>query len=236
MNMGDSIHSGHRERVRREFLKNGFTEATPPHKIIEMLLFYSIPRKDTNEIAHELLNRFGSISGILDAPVERLTEVPGVNINTAALIKLIIPIARIYRSDKCAAAEKFSSMDDICTYLMNKYFGYDKEVFSVMSISAGGKLIGYDILSVGNVSEVNISTREVIETVLKRRAACAVIAHNHPDGVALPSKEDIAVTETVSSALSHINVKLLDHIVISGDDYVSMAQSRCFKYIFGNND
>ncbi len=231
--MGESIHSGHRERVRQDFLKNGFSETTPPHKIIEMLLFYSIPRRDTNETAHELLNRFGSISGILDAPVEQLTEVPGVNSNTAALIKLILPIARIYRNDKCAGVEKFGNMDEICAYLMNKYFGYNKEVFSVTSLSAGGKLIGYDILSEGNVSEVNISTREIIETVLKRRAACIVIAHNHPDGVALPSKEDIAVTETVNSALSHINVKLLDHIVIAGDDYVSMAQSKCFKYIFG---
>lgn len=231
--MGENIHSGHRERVKRDFLENGFNETTPPHKIIEMLLFYSIPRKDTNETAHELLNRFGSVSGILDASVEQLTEVPGVNINTAALIKLIIPIARIYKSDKSTAAEKFESIDGLCDYLMNKYFGYDREVFTVLSLTAGGKLIGCDVLSEGNISEVNISTREVIETVLKRRAACAVIAHNHPDGVALPSREDIDVTETVKNALSHINVKLLDHIVIAGDDYVSMAQSKCFKYIFG---
>lgn len=231
--MGENIHSGHRERVKRDFLENGFNETTPPHKIIEMLLFYSIPRKDTNETAHELLNRFGSVSGILDASVEQLTEVAGVNINTAALIKLIIPIARIYKSDKSTAAEKFESIDGLCDYLMNKYFGYDREVFTVLSLTAGGKLIGCDVLSEGNISEVNISTREVIETVLKRRAACAVIAHNHPDGVALPSREDIDVTETVKNALSHINVKLLDHIVIAGDDYVSMAQSKCFKYIFG---
>lgn len=231
--MGENIHSGHRERVKRDFLENGFNETTPPHKIIEMLLFYSIPRKDTNETAHELLNRFGSVSGILDASVEQLTEVPGVNINTAALIKLIIPIARIYKNDKSTAAEKFESIDGLCDYLMNKYFGYAREVFTVLSLTAGGKLIGCDVLSEGNISEVNISTREVIETVLKRRAACAVIAHNHPDGVALPSREDIDVTETVKSALSHINVKLLDHIIIAGDDYVSMAQSKCFKYIFG---
>ena len=113
MKMEESVHSGHRERVRQDFLKNGFNEDTPPHKIIEMLLFYSIPRKDTNVTAHELLNRFGSIAGIIDAPVEQLVKVPGVSMNTAALIKLIMPVARRYLSDKSANVDKYTNIDDI---------------------------------------------------------------------------------------------------------------------------
>ena len=230
--MGDGIHDGHRERVKEEFLKNGFNESTPPHKVIEMLLFYSIPRKDTNDIAHRLINRFGSISGILDAPVEQLTEVKGISLNTAILIKLIISIARIYRCEKGKKIDGYSNHDDVCDYIVSKYFGYTKEVFSVTSFGGKGNLLGFDILGEGNISEVNVSTREVIETVLKRQAVCAIIAHNHPGGTAVPSAEDIAVTKNIQSALSHINVKLLDHVVISGDDYVSMAQSRLFKKIF----
>ena len=112
--MGDGIHDGHRERVKEEFLKNGFNESTPPHKVIEMLLFYSIPRKDTNDIAHRLVNRFGSISGILDAPVEQLTEVKGISLNTAILIKLIISVARIYRCEKGKKIDSYSKHDEVC--------------------------------------------------------------------------------------------------------------------------
>lgn len=230
--MGDGLHDGHRERVRQEFLKNGFNENTPPHKILEMLLFYSIPRKDTNEIAHELLNRFGSVAGVLDAPVNQLTEVKGVSLNTAALIKLIIPIARRYSLEKSSKIENYSNVDEVCKYLVQRYFGYTKEVFSVTSFSGSGRMLGFDILGEGNVSEVNVSTREVVETVLKRQAVCAIIAHNHPNGVALPSEEDIAVTRNIQSALRHINIRLLDHIIIGGDDYVSLAQSRLYNDIF----
>lgn len=230
--MGDGIHDGHRERVKEEFLKNGFNESTPPHKVIEMLLFYSIPRKDTNDLAHLLVNRFGSISGILDAPVEQLTEVKGISLNTAILIKLIISVARIYRSEKSKKIDGYTNHDDVCKFIVSRYFGYTKEVFSVTSFSGNGSILGFDILGEGNISEVNVSTREVIETVLKRQAVCAIIAHNHPSGTAVPSDEDIAVTRNIQSALSHINVKLLDHIVICGDDYVSMAQSRLFMKIF----
>ena len=93
-------------------------------------------------------------------------------------------------------------------------------------------MLGFDVLGEGNVSEVNVSTREVVETVLKRQAVCVIIAHNHPDGVAIPSEEDIVITKNIKSALSHINIRLIDHIVICGDDYVSMAQSRLYKGIF----
>lgn len=230
--MEENVHSGHRERVRREFLKNGFDEDTPPHKIMEMLLFYSIPRKDTNEIAHELVSRFGSIAGIIDAPVEELVKVNGVNTNTAALIKLIMPVARRYMFDKKRNTHKYSNIDEVGNYLLSRYIGYSKEVFSITSFSGSGSILGFDILSEGDVSEVSISTRTVIEAVLKRQAVCAIMAHNHPDGVAVPSDDDIAVTSNIKNALAHINVRLLDHIIIADGDYVSMAQSRLYKHIF----
>ena len=228
----EGIHDGHRERVKKEFLQNGFDVNTPPHKIMEMLLFYSIPRKDTNELAHILLNRFGTISGILDAPTEELVKIPGISTNTAALIKLIIPIARIYLTETNSKSRRYLRADAVCDYLMNMYFGYQKEVFSVTSFSGNGRMLGFDILASGNVNEVNVSTRKVLETVINRNAVCAIIAHNHPNGTAVPSEADIAVTKDIKNALEHINVKLLDHIVISGDDYVSMCQSKAYRYIF----
>lgn len=230
--MEKGVHDGHRKRVKQEFLKNGFNESTPPHKILEMLLFYSIPRKDTNEIAHELINRFGSVSGVFEAPIEELTKVNGVSLHTASLLKLMLPIIRCYINEKGAKKISYSNIDEVCNYLVQQYIGYNKEVFSIISFGGNGRMLGFDKLSEGNVSEVNISVREVIETVLKRNAVCVIMAHNHPNGLALPSNEDIAVTRNIHSALSHINVKLIDHIIIGDDDYVSMEQSQWYRDIF----
>ena len=230
--MAKSVHSGHRDRVRDEFLFKGISESTPPHKVVEYILFHSIPQKDTNETAHALLERFGSISGILDAPAEQLMQVKGISKVSVSLLKLILPVARIYSSEKNSADKVLKDIDDISQYLLGKYFGYDKEVFSMLSLNASGKVLGYDVLSSGNVSEVTVSVRDIVEVVLKRRAVCVAIAHNPPGGVALPSEEDIKITELIDRTLKNINAKLLDHVIIAGDDYVSMAQSRCFDYIF----
>lgn len=230
--MEKSVHEGHRDRVRKDFLLNGFDDNTPPHKILEMLLFYSIPRKDTNEIAHELLKRFGSIANVLDAPAEQLVSVPGVSLNTVALLKLIMPTVRCYLNDKSEKNGRYTNMDDICDFLSNRYIGYTEEVFTLSTFSANGKMLGCDVLARGEVGEVYVSVRSVVETALKRNAVCAVIAHNHPDGTACPSDSDLETTKRIADALNRINIKLLDHIIIVPDDYVSLAQSRCYKNIF----
>lgn len=230
--MQGSDHSGHRERMRQEFSQGGFRDNTPQHKILEMLLFYSIPRKDTNIIAHRLIDRFGSISGVIDAPEDELMKIPDISFNTVTLLKLIIPVARVYVSDKCELPNKFNNIDDICNFLLGKYFGYNREVFAITTFSNNGRKLGYDILNEGSITSVSVSTRDIIEVALKRNASCVIMSHNHPEGIALPSKEDVEMTKMVQSALRLINVKLIDHIIIAGDDYVSMAQSRSYKYIF----
>ena len=231
--MEKCVHDGHRQRLKEEFWAKGFDENTPPHKIMEMLLFYSIPRKDTNEIAHNLINRFGgTVSGVLDASVEELVKVDGVSHHTAALIKLMVPIVRCYLTEKNEKKNVYSNLDEVCDFLVQKYISYTKEMFSVISFSGSGRKLGFDILGEGNVAEVNVSIREVVETAINRKAVSVIIAHNHPDGVAIPSQGDIAVTRKIQSALSHINIKLLDHIIIGGDDYVSLCQSRLYRDIF----
>lgn len=228
--MAKNIHDGHRQRVRKAFLDYGFNEKTPPHKVLEMLLFYSIPRRDTNEVAHELLNRFGSVAGILDAPQSELLKVDGVGENTVALLKLILPMARLYGEDK--GKSRFDDMDQIFRFLKNKYLGYTNEMFSILSFDNRGVLIGFDFLTAGDVASVGISTRMVIEAVLKHNAAGVIMAHNHPGGNALPSKDDIKNTELLANALRSINVHLLDHVILCSDDYVSLAQSHQYSHIF----
>ena len=227
-------HEEHRRRVRKEFLANGFSDATPPHKILEMLLFYSIPRKDTNKIAHALLNRFGSISGVVNATPTELMSVDGIGENSIALIKLLIPVFRHYKSSSVEKGNAPASMNSICDYIMAKYIGFTKEIFAVTSFNAKGEIVGFDTLNSGDVAYVSLSTRNFVEKVLERKATSVVISHNHPTGTALPSPSDVETTKRIATLLATLNITLLDHIIVSNEDNdcVSMAQTPEYHSIF----
>lgn len=228
----DNPHAEHRKRVRKEFLANGFSDATPPHKILEFLLFFAIPRKDTNETAHALLNRFGSIAAVLEATPEELMRVDGIGESAAALIKLFLPVFREYNKEKSVKSSKITSIDQIGDALMKKYIGYTTEVFTLVTISNKGTVIAFDTIGEGDVSSIGVSTRSVIEKVIERKAVGAVICHNHPNGNALPSSADLEMTRRLALALSHINVCLLDHIIIADDDWVTLANSESYAHLF----
>lgn len=230
--MGDNIHKGHRKRLKSEFINNGFDEKTPPHKILELLLFYCIQQKDTNVLAHELIDRFGSISGVLDAPIEELVKFNGLTENSAVLLKLIIPIARIYFIEKGDRNKAFLGLDDIGDFLLDKYRGFTVEKFSILALDPSGRKLSFDFIAEGDIAAVGISIRQIIKYAVNSNATSVVIAHNHPNGMALPSASDVQQTRLIASALSHIDIKLIDHIIISDDDYVSMSQSREYEDIF----
>lgn len=227
-------HEEHRRRVRKEFLANGFSDATPPHKILEMLLFYSIPRKDTNKIAHALLNRFGSISGVVNATPTKLMSVDGIGENSIALIKLLIPVFRHYKSSSVEKSNAPASMNSICDYIMAKYIGFTKEIFAVTSFNAKGEIVGFDTLNSGDVAYVGLSTRNFVEKVLERKATSVVISHNHPTGTALPSPSDVQTTKRIAALLATLGITLLDHIIVSNEDNdcISMAQTPEYHSIF----
>jgi len=228
-----NLHAHHRERLRKEFIENGFNRATPEHKLMELLLFYSIPRKDTNEIAHELVNHFGSISNILDATPEELAKVKGVGANSATLIKLVATICSAYITDKIKPGMQPDSIEDIGKMLIKLHFGFTKEVFSVTTLNSKGAIIATDFITEGDISSVGVTSRMVIENLIKRNAASAIICHNHPNGNAIPSDADVKMTERVAKAMAHINIDLLDHIIVISDDYVSLRQSAAYRHVFG---
>ena len=230
--MSDSIHSGHRERVRKEIIRNGFDEHTPEHKIIEFLLFYCISRKDTNPLAHELINRFGSISGLLDAPLKEIAAVEGMGENSALLIKSILPIARIYSVQKSSEKSTFTSLDEIGKYAANQYIGITNERAGILAFDGKGKLISFEFLFEGDISSVGLSFRDIVGRLIALNAVSAVLVHNHPSGVAVPSPSDAAITKELSNTLAGSGIYLADHIVVGFDDFVSMAQSKEFSYIF----
>lgn len=230
--MATNLHEGHRDRLRSEFLNLGENQTMHDHKLLEMLLFYAIPRKDTNGIAHTLINTFGSFSAVFDADVEALAEIKGMTKNAAVLIKSVLPIARMYLEGKSDDVKCVKTFEDIGSYLLLKYFGIKSETSSLLCLKGKGEIISFEIISDGDLDSTGISIRTVIETVIKTSATAVVLAHNHPSGIALPSVQDIEITKMVSDALSAISVPLVDHIIIANNDYVSMAQSSKYSHLF----
>ncbi|MBR5923673.1 MAG: RadC family protein [Clostridia bacterium] len=230
--MAKSIHDGHRERLRNEIMNHGIDENTPPHKILEFLLFYCIARKDTNPIAHALIDRFGSLFGVLEAPVEEIAQINGMNVRSAMLIKSILPIARVALNNKTKELPTFGGIDEIGEYAVSRYIGIEVERAGIISLDGKGKLLGFDFLSNGDISSVGLSVRDVVNILIKHNAVAAVLIHNHPSGIALPSSNDREITENLANALGAVGIYLVDHIIVGFGDFVSMAQSKDYAYIF----
>ena len=224
-------HNGHRQRMKQSFLKEGNFDSFQPHNILEYLLFYTIPIRDTNELAHRLINHFGSLSAVFDAPYSELIKVEGIGSHTAALIKAILPMARAYSVDRDKVGTMLCDTKSIISYLKDKYIGYTDEVLSVISMDNRCKVLSFDIITKGALDYVPLDKRKMLEILLRTGATSAIVAHNHPGGLALPSEGDKAATKTLSLACASVNVRLVDHIVLSGEDGVSMRDSKmCLNY------
>ncbi len=230
--MSENVHAGHRGRLKEQIINLAPGEDIQDEKLLEMLLFYGIPRQDTVPIARGLLARFGSLSGVFDADINDLTEVKGMTRNAAALIKLQRPLSRAYILSKFAGKDTLKNLEEIGEYVVTKYFAIKGECLSLLCLNRLGRVIAFENIMSGNVDTVGVSVRTIIEKVLKTEATAVVLAHNHPGGVALPSLQDITITEQVAKALGTVSVNLVDHIIVVDDDYTSMAQSSEFAYIF----
>ncbi len=230
--MDKNLHEGHRERIRQEFLQHGFDQNTPPHKVLELLLFYCVQRADTNPIAHELIKKYGSVAGVLDAPVQELAEFKGLSERGVVLLKLIMPVARRYIYDKSEQKPTFKSLDSIGKYMLSRFLGQTREKLAVMCLDAKGSLLDFSFMAEGDLSSVGLSQRDLAKRVLDCNAAAAVLCHNHPNGIAVPSDSDVSLTAQAADTLAKLGVQLIDHIIIEDTDFVSMAQSEQYGYIF----
>ena len=219
-----SVHKGHRERLKARFLETGLDSFTDV-QALELLLFYAIPQKDTNPIAHALLDRFGSLSQVLDAPLEALKKVPGISDHSASLLRLVTELARFYQVDSAQRTEVRTSLDACGRYLVPRFFGRKVETVFLLCLDAKCKVLCCREIGEGSVNAASISVRKVVEAALSANATTVVLAHNHPSGVALPSADDVQTTRRIAAALSAVEVKLIDHIVVAEGDFISMAQS-----------
>lgn len=217
------IHDGHRARKKQQFLRSGVDSFTD-HELLELALFYAIPRRDTNALAHLLLERFGSLSGVLDADVEELRHIPGVGDSAAILIKLLTAVK--FRAG-CTEPEGMiiSSAEEAGEFFLGRLGEQKKELLYLMCLDGKGKVICCRQLSSGSANMTSAGVRQVVELALRCRAVAVILAHNHPGGVALPSRADQHMTQQVQEALRPLGIHLLDHIVVADGDYVSMADS-----------
>lgn len=220
----ESIHKEHRKRLKKRFLDNGLDDFTDI-QALELLLFYAIPRRDTNVIAHELLERFGSLSQVLEADAADLKKVNGIGEEAALLLTLMPQLARFYQVDSAKRVKCLTSLEDCGRYLLPYFFGRDTETVFLLCLDAKCKVLCCKEVGMGSVNAASISVRRIVETALAANATAVVLAHNHPSGMALPSDEDVLTTRRVAMALSAVEIRLVDHIVVADDDYVSMAQS-----------
>ena len=218
-----SIHDGHRQRLKDRFLREGLDGFTDV-QVLELLLFYVVPRKDTNPIAHALVDRFGSLARVLDASVLKLTEVDGVTDNGATFLKLVREIERRYALSQ-GEEIILNTIDDCCEYLSRFFRGKKNETVFLLSLDAKLKLLSCREVGEGSVNYASVPIRRCVEMALEDGATSVILAHNHPSGLAVPSNDDIATTRRLAMALSAVEIQLVDHIVVADDDYVSMVQS-----------
>ncbi|MBR6678157.1 MAG: DNA repair protein RadC [Oscillospiraceae bacterium] len=219
-----SVHDGHRQRKRSQFLESGL-DAFQEHEVLELLLYYAIPRKDTNPIAHALLKKFGSLDAVFAAPVEELMRVEGVGENAAALIRLIQPLYRRIRISATEEETILNSVEKAGEFFVGRFAGERTESMYQACLDAKGKLLNVQRLSAGDVNFVHADIRSIVQNALLCRASAVILAHNHPSGVALPSDADNAVTLQVHRVLQSVGVTLFDHIIVADDDFVSLRQN-----------
>ena len=210
--------------MKHRFLTDGI-DHFDAHNVLELLLFYSIPQRDTNEIAHALMERFGSLAAVFDAPFDELIAVPGIKEHSATLIKLIPALSRRYAVEKNKTSDALSSIDKIGRYLVNRYVGINVETVFLLLLDNKFELIECVKVHEGSVNSSAITLRRLVETALFKRASMAVLAHNHPGGVALPSSDDLFTTREVKRAFDLMEIKLLAHIIVAGDSYLDILKS-----------
>lgn len=219
-----SDHTGHRKRMKKRFLEHG-AEGLEDHNLLEILLYFALPRVDTNLLAHALLEYFGSIDAVMEATAEELMAVEGVGENAAALIKLIPAIGQRYLASKNAVGSVLANTEDAGNFLLPRFLGRRDETVLLVCLDTKMKAVSCRTVASGDVSSAHISVRKVVELALAQNAPFVMLAHNHVNGLALPSAEDIETTRHLKDALALVGVTLIDHIIVAGDDFVSLKEN-----------
>ena len=218
------VHDGHRERMRKLFLDNGLNSFSDVN-VLEFLLFFAVPRKDTNILAHLLLDKFGSLNNVFDASESELSNIEGVGESTVALIKLIPALCSRIDASRTADITSITSTEQAKNFFYPRLRFEADEVFQIVCLDSLKRVKCFREIDRGVVNYVNIDVRKIAEIALGQKASALIIAHNHPDSKASPSNEDISCTKKIKEALAPIGITLVDHIIISRDSAFSFADA-----------
>ncbi len=226
-----SLHAGHRERVRERYNSNGL-DGFADHEILELLLFYTNKRGDTNPVAHRLIERFGSLSAVLEAGYDDLISVDGVGDSAATLITMVPQLFRRYSADKADKTKTVFTPDDAKAFLVPRFYGLRSERVGIVCLDTQGRINNFVFVSEGSLKLAQVDVRKIAQLALQNNADSIILAHNHPDGFASPSRNDVEATKLIVNALSHINVRVADHVIVSGEEAFSMASNNRFSPTF----
>ena len=216
------IHEGHRARMRQQIELFGL-DSLSDVQFLEVTLYQVIPRGDTNELAHRLLTQFGSLSGVLEASRTALLEVEGVGARTADFLQLFLQMERRHMICRAGQDLILDSTDKCGRYLLPYFLGEHEEVVWLLCLDGKCKMLDCRLIHRGAVNTAGISVRKIVKTALDHNATSVVVAHNHPSGIALASREDRETTRCLQTALQSVGVTLADHLIIADGDYISMA-------------
>ncbi len=221
--MEKKVHEGHRQRVRSRYLTEGL-DGFEDHQVLEMLLFYCIPIRDTNELAHKMIREYGSLANLLEADPKDICKRCGVNENTAILISCIPSLARRYFKAKWGEKPVLNSSSLAGEYAVSLFAGRTYEAFYVICLDAQSRVNSAALVHEGTINEAPVYPRLIVEAALRHQANSVILSHNHPGGSLQPSKADIEVTKRIKAALEAISIKVVDHIIVGGDKFTSFAE------------
>lgn len=227
----ENPHKGHRVKVRNRYYETGFN-GMADHNVLEMLLFFGIPYRDTNEMAHELISRFGSFSGVLEADVKDLITIKGMTENAACLISMILPLYKRYMENISSRKPEFVSKEELSVFIRSLFLDTNDERLYALAYDSSRRYIGYKNIGDGDIRSSRADIRKLSAFVLECKATGVILAHNHPHGIVVPSQEDIDCTKYIYKILNALKVRLLDHIIVNENDYISMAETMTYTYIF----
>ena len=230
MATAEKEHDGHRKQMRERVEKFGL-DSLAPHEVLEYLLYITNPRKDTNSIAHALIERFGSLNAVLDASEAELLTVEGISPASARMLHLLPEVGRYYRDSRNDRVCYLRTTEQIVKLLRKKYTSMDFERALLIAIDAKQRLCGtFWLGSEGTAKNVRMEIKDIVSAALKGGTSDIVLCHNHPNGEALPSRDDFTATEKIVRALGVMKVTLNDHIILTDDDFFSMRDKKCLPY------
>ena len=226
-----NLEKGHRERLRKRYIKSGL-EGFNDYEILELLLTYSIARKDVKPIAKELIEKFGTIDEIAKSDVKSLLEVDGIGEGSAVFLKLIGDVALTLYREKIEDKDilTIKSKNILLSYLRGEIGHSPREEFKILFLDISNKLIASETLFSGTIDKSAIYPREIVERVIKNRAKSVIFAHNHPSGNISPSKKDIELTQYMYDSLKLLEIRLLDHIIVTKNSYFSFLEEGLIEY------